>query len=128
MKFLKSKCLLMLKFRTKSQLQQSFCLLLYPANICLDEDFLRTSFFFVFRRRRQDVLIKANIFSLVIRLQKTSSRRLGQDQYIRLGYMSPRVLQDVFKTSSRHLQDVFKTFSRPLAKISSRCFQDVSLS
>ena len=41
---------------------------------------------------------------------KTSSRRLGQDQYIRLGYTSSRRLQDVFKTSSRHLQDVLKTY------------------
>ena len=45
---------------------------------------------------------------------KTSSRRLGQDQYIRLGY-----------TSSRRLQDVFKTSSRRLAKRSSRHLQDV---
>ena len=82
---------------------------------------------FVFRRRLQDVLIKMNIFALVIRLQKTSSRRLGQDQYIRLGYTSWRRLQDVFKTSSRRLQDILKTSSRPLAKISSRCFQEVSL-
>ena len=89
-----------------------------------------------FSRRLQNVLIKTNIFALVIRLQKTSSRRLDQDQYIRLGYTSSRRLQDVFKTSSRHLQDflqkrlkdVFKTSSRHLAKISSRCFQDVSLS
>ena len=37
---------------------------------------------------------------------KTSSRRLGQDQFIRLGYTSSRRLQDVFKTSSRRLQDI----------------------
>ena len=42
----------------------------------------------------EEVLIKRNIFTLLTRLQKTSSRRL----------------QDVFKTSSRHLQDVFKTY------------------
>ena len=41
------------------------------------------------------------------RLQKTSSRRLDQDQYI-IVLVTP--LQDVFKTFSRHLQDVFKTF------------------
>ena len=49
---------------------------------------------------------------------KTSSRRLDQDQYIRLGHTSSRRLQNVFKTSSRrlaktssrHLQDVFKTY------------------
>ena len=48
---------------------------------------------------------------------KTSSRRLGQDQYICLGHMSSRRLQDVLKTSSRHLPDVLKT--------SSRCLQDI---
>ena len=50
-----------------------------PANIGLDEDVLKTSFVFVFRRR------------------------LGQDQYIRLGHMSPRRLQDVFKMSLKRL-------------------------
>ena len=34
---------------------------------------------------------------------KASSRRLGQDQCIRLGYTSARCLQDVFKASSRRL-------------------------
>ena len=56
---------------------------------------------------------------------KTSSRRLGEDQYIRLGHTSSRRLQDVFKTSSRrlaktssrHLQDVFKTFWKRLQDI-----------
>ena len=92
-----------------------------------------------FRLRLQDVLIKTNIFAILTRLQKTSSRRLDQDQYIRLGHTSSRRLQDVFKTSSRHiqdafetfwwrLQDVFKTSSRRLAKISSGRFQDVSSS
>ena len=84
-------------------------------------------------RLLEDVLIKTNIFTLLIRLQKTSSRRLDQDQYIRLGHTSSRRLQDVFKTSSRRLQDVlprrlqdvFKTSSRRLAKTSSRHLQDV---
>ena len=82
-------------------------------------------------RRLQGVLIKTNMFALP--LQKTSSRRLGQDQYIRLGYTSSRLLQDVFKTScqdvfktfARCLQDVFETSSRRLAKPSSRHLQDV---
>ena len=76
------------------------------------------------------------MFALALRLQKTSSRRLGQDQYIRLGYTSSRRLQDVFKTFSRRLQDVlqkrlqdiFKTSSRRLQnvfKTSSRRLQDV---
>ena len=60
-----------------------------------------------------------------LRLQKTSSRRLGQDQYICLGHMSSRRLQDVFKTSSRRLQDVFKTSSRRLQDVLPRCLQDV---
>ena len=70
---------------------------LTPANTRLDEE----------------VLIKTNIFAILIRLQKTSSRRLHQDQYIRLGHTSSRRLQVVFKTSSRHLQDVLQ-----------RCLQD----
>ena len=69
---------------------------------------LKTSLVFVFRSGLQDVLIKTNIFNLLIRLQKMSSRRLHQDQYIHLGHTSSRRLQDVFKTSSKHLQDVFK--------------------
>ena len=44
-------------------------------------------------RRLQDVLVKTNIFALVILLQKTSSRRF----------------QDVFKTCCK---DILKTFSR----------------
>ena len=95
-----------------------------PANICLD-----------------DIFIKTNIFALAIRLQKTSLRRLDQDQYIRLSHTSSRRLQHVLKTSSRRLQkclqgifktssrrfeDVFKTSSRRLAMIPSGCFEDVS--
>ena len=97
----------------------------HPANIRLDEDVLKTSFVFVFRRRldqdeyvrlsltsSEDVLVKTNISVLAICLEdvfKTFSRRL----------------QDVFKTSSRRFQDVFKTSSRCPAKISSRCSQVV---
>ena len=88
----------------------------------------------------------------VFRLQKTFSRRLGQDGHIHYTHTSSgdvfktswrrfqdvlqeRLLdifktsskrfQDVFKTSSRHLQNVYKTFSRGLAKTSSRHLQDV---
>ena len=108
----------------------------YPANIRLDEDVLKTSFIFVFRRRLQDVLIKTNMFALALRLQKTSSRRL-QDVLVKTNIFVLAIrLQDVFKTFSRRLQDifktscknVFKTSSRRLAKISSRRFQDVSSS
>ena len=84
----------------------------------------------------QDVLIKTNIFALIIHLQKTSSRRLGQEQYICFGHTSSRRFQDVlkipcqdaFKRFSKLLQtswkNVFKTSSRRLAKTS--CFQNVS--
>ena len=63
------------------------------------------------RRFLQDVFK----FALLIRLQKTSSRRLDEDQHIRLDHTSSRRLQNVFKTSSRHPQDVLQ-----------RCLQDVS--
>ena len=92
------------------------------------EDVLKTSFVFVFRRRLQDLLLKTNIFTEALPLQKTSydvlrpkysswlqvfktSLKLFQD-------VLPRCLQDVFMTSwrrlqdilSRRLQDVFKTY------------------
>ena len=99
----------------------------------------------VFRLRLQktssDVLIKTNMLVFALRLLKTSSsRRVGQDQYIRLGHASSRRLQDDFKTSlrclaktySRRFEDVFKTSARLLEKrlqhifkTSSRCFEDV---
>ena len=110
------------------------------------EDVLKTSFVFVFRKRFQDVFIKTNRFASVIR----RSRRLNQDQYIRLDQevlkttfrtfsrrlakTSSRHFQGFFKTSLRHLQDVlarhlegvFKTSSRRLAKTYSRHLQEVS--
>ena len=62
-----------------------------------------------------------------VRLQKTSSRRLDQDEYIHLSHSSS---EDVFKTSwSRPIYSswsyVFKTSSRRLAKTSSRHLEDV---
>ena len=79
------------------------------------------SFAFFLRRRLQDVfktIDQDEYIRLSLRSSedafKTSSRRLGQDQYIRLGHMSSRLFQDFFKTSSRRL-----------AKIPSRRFQDV---
>ena len=100
---------------------------LFPANIRLDENVLKTSW----RRlsssssedvfkRLQDVFIQTNMFVLALRLQKTSSRRLGQDQYIRLGHASSKPLQDVFK---RSWQELFKTFSRRLQDVLPRCLQ-----
>ena len=78
--------------------------------------------------------IPANIrLEDVFRLQKTSSRCLDQDEYVRLSLMSSRRLQellvktnifilairlqDVLKTSSRYPQDVFKTSSRNLQDV-----------
>ena len=61
-----------------------------PANIHLDEDVLKTSFVFVFRRG------------------------LDQEQYSRLGHKSSRGLQDIFNTSCNN---VFKTFSRHIIKL-----------
>ena len=82
----------------------------------------------------EDVLIKTNIFPIAIRLQKTSSKLRGQNQYIYLGHASSRHLQDVlpscfqnvflkscksvFKTSCK---DVFKTFSRGIIKLICSC-------
>ena len=85
----------------------------------------------------EDVLIKTNIFALVIRLQKTSWSRPVYSFWPYVFKLSSRRFQDVFKTScknifktpSRHLQDVlprrlqdvFKTSSRHLQKR----FQDI---
>ena len=99
-----------------------------PANIRLDEDVLKTSFVLVLRRRLQDVSIKTNIFTLLIRLQKTSWSR---PIYLSWSYVfktSSRRLQDIFNTSSRRFQDVLKTFSKRLQdifKTSSGHLQDV---
>ena len=67
-----------------------------------------------------NIRLNEDVFSL--RLQKTSWRRLDQDEYVRLSLTSSRRLQDVLP---RCLQEVFKTSSRRLAKTSSRHLQDV---
>ena len=77
-----------------------------------------------FSRRFQDVLIKTNIFVLVIRVQdvfKTSSRRLVKTSSKRLVKTSSRHLQDVLQ---RCLQDLFKTYHRVNLFLLTR-FQDV---
>ena len=101
-----------MKFPGKGQRRHPFSVSYSPANICLDEDVLKTS------RRCLSFSSSEDVF-------KTSSRHLGQDRYIPLSQTS---WQDVFKTFSRRLQDVFKTSSRPLQdvfKTSSRHLQDV---
>ena len=100
-------------------------------------------FFCFLQKKSSGVFIKTNIFALVIRLQKTSSRCLEQIQHSSWLYIfktSSRRFQDVFKTSSRRakmsfrhpqkvllrrLQDIFKTSSRGLTKASLRHLQDV---
>ena len=89
---------------------------IHPANIRLDEDALKTSWRCLSSSSSEYVF-------------KASSRRLGQDQNIRLGYKTSwkrlsRRLENVFKTSSRHLQDVFKTFWRRLQDVLQRYLQD----
>ena len=64
-------------------------------------------------------MIKTNRFALVIRLQKTSSRRLDQGQYIRLSHTASGRLQDFFKTSWS-LQDVSRTPNKNVLKTSSK--------
>ena len=97
----------------------------YPANIRLDEDVLKMSFVFVFKRRLQDVLMKTNIFLLI-----TVFRRRLQDVLAKTNiFVLFKRLYDVFKASSRRLQGVFKIFSRRLQdvfKISSKRLQEVS--
>ena len=89
--------------------------------------------------RQTCVIHLEDVFRL--RLQKTSSRRLDQDEYIRLSLTS---LEDVFKTSwsrpiyfswphvfktsqtsSRRFQDVFKTSYKNVFKTSSSHLQHV---
>ena len=126
--------------RLTPRINTTYSLNPFPANIYLDEDVLKTSFVFVSRRSFQDVfrtsssrqiyfpwsyvfkkclqdlLIKADIFVLVIRLQKISSRRLDLDEYI--CKTSLRRLQD---SLPRHLQDVFKKSSRCTIKLKWSC-------
>ena len=104
------------------------------------EEVLKTFFVFVFRRRLQDVLVKTNIFPLVIRLQRTFSKRLQKvfkTSSRRVAKMSSKHLRDVFKTScqnvlkapskrvqdvlQRCLYDILKTFSRRIIKLNCSC-------
>ena len=84
----------------------------FPANLRLDEDFLKTYWgrlsssssedvFKTFLRRLPDVLARR-----LQHVSKTSSRRLAKT--------SSRRLQDIFETSCK---DVFKKFSRPIIRL-----------
>ena len=88
---------------------------------------------FVFKRRFDEgeyILIDHTSSEDVF---KTSSRRLGQDQYIRYVHASSRRLEDVFKmssrrlaiTSSRRFQDIFKTSSKRLQEVSQIRLEDI---
>ena len=102
-------------------------MIIFPANIRLDEDVWKTSFVFVFKRRLQDVLIKTNIFVFAICLQdvlKTFSRYLAKESLRHLQDVLQKMsLQDLFKTYHQiklffltRLREVFNTFLRRTAK------------
>ena len=55
----------------------------------------------------EDVLIKTNMFALALRLQKTSSKRLGHTSSRCFQDVLPRCFQDVLQ---KRLQDVFKKY------------------
>ena len=109
---------------------------IFPANIRLDEDVLKTSFVFIFRRRLEDAF-KTNMFALALRLQKTSSRRFQVVLVKTNTFVLAIRLQEVFKTFSRRLQDdlqkrlqdifktsckdIFKMFSRRIIKLNCSC-------
>ena len=103
----------------------------YPANIRLDEDVLKTSFVFVFKRRLDE-----NEYILINHsLQKTSWPRpiYSSCPYVykmfsrRLQDVLPKRLQDIFKTPSRRLRNVFKKSRKYVLKTSSRRFVKKSL-
>ena len=75
-----------------------------PVNIRRDEGVFRLRPDITSSRCLEDVLIKMNIFALVISLHKTSSRRL-QD-------VLQKSLQGIFKTPSRPLEAIFKASSK----------------
>ena len=86
-------------------------------NIRLDEDVFRLRLQKTSSRRLdQDEYVRLSLTSSELVLM-TSSRRLGQDQYICLGHMFSRRFEDVLKRSSRPLQGVFKTFWRRLQDV-----------
>ena len=94
----------------------------HPANINFDEDVLRTSFVFDFRRRLdQDEYIHLTHTSSEDVFKTSWSRAI----YSSWSYVFKTSCQDVFKTSSRHLEDVFKISPRRLAKTFSRRLQNV---
>ena len=92
MTFTETLCVMTMKNDTKTE---------DPADIHLDEDVLKTSFVFVFRRRLQDVF-------------KTSWSRPIYSSWPYVFKTSLRCLQDIFKTSCK---DIFKMFSRRTTRL-----------
>ena len=79
---------------------------IYPPNIRLHEDVLKTSFIFVFRRRlHQDEFVRLSLTSLEDIFKMSWSRPI----YSSWPY--------VFKTSSRHLQDVLQRYLQDVFKM-----------
>ena len=93
-----------------------------PPNIRLDEDVLKTSFAFVFRRRLQDEYIRISntssedvfktswsrpIYSSWLYVFKTSCKNFFKTSLKRLQDVLQKRLQDLLQ---RFLQDVFKTY------------------
>ena len=91
----------------------------------------------VFRPRLQktssthihNVLIKTNIFALLMRLQDVFKTLWSRPVYSSWPFFFKTSSQSVFKTScknvSRHLQDVFKTSSRHLQDVLPKTYQDI---
>ena len=98
----------------------------YPANIRSWWRHLEDVFHLRLQRTSskclQDVLIKTNMFALLIRLQKMSSRRL-QDALIKtIIFVLAIHLQDVFKTFSRRFQDVLQKLLQDIFRMSCKDF------
>ena len=111
------------------------------SNICLLASVLETVHFAKgsiktersshYMRCSLQLMLRLSCLSRRLRLQKTPSRRLDQDEYVRLSLTSSRRLQDVLvKTNifvlAIRFQGVFKKFSRRLAKTFARILQKTS--
>ena len=63
-------------------------------------------------KKRKNLNDGVTVHPTNIHLQKTSSKRLDQGLYIRLGHMSSRRLARLQDVLQKHLQNIFKTFWR----------------
>ena len=118
---------------TRSKTSNIFCLFSFETEYVPSKHWswwrrLEDAFRFVFktfsRRLDQDQYIRlTHTFSEDV--FKTPSRRLDQHQYIHLSHTLSRRLQDIFKTSSRRFQDVFNTSCKSSSKTSSTPIENV---